>query len=55
MDKRTETQISADQERRLAELQLGALIDAADASGLSDRTASEIWEEAISDIAGPDR
>ncbi len=39
--------IRRDQELRLAELKLGELIDAADAGGLSDLSASEIWEDAL--------
>jgi len=39
--------IRRDQER-LAELKLGEMIDAADAEGLSELTASAVWEEAIS-------
>jgi antitoxin ParD1/3/4 len=39
--------IRRDQER-LAELKLGEMIDAADAEGLSELTASEVWEEAMS-------
>ena len=35
-----------DQMRREAEWKLGEIIDAAEASGLSDRTARQIWDDA---------
>lgn len=34
------------QARREAELRLGEMIDAAEASGVSDRSPSEVWEAA---------
>lgn len=41
--------IRRDQARREAELKLGEMIDAAEVSGVSDRSPSEVWEEAERD------
>ena len=41
--------IRRDQARRQAELKLGEMIDAAEASGVSKRSASEVWADAERD------
>ena len=41
--------IRRDQARRQAELKLGEMIDAAEASGVSKRLASEVWADAERD------
>lgn len=41
-----------DQARRQAELKLGEMIDAAEASGVSDRSPGEVWDEAERDATG---
>jgi len=38
-----------DQARRQAELKLGEMIDAAEASGVSKRSPSEVWSDADRD------
>ena len=42
--------IRRDQARRQAELKLGEMIDAAEASGVSKRSASEVWADAERDV-----
>lgn len=44
--------IRRDQARRQAELKLGEMIDAAEASGVSKRSASVVWAEADHDETG---
>ncbi len=44
--------IRRDQARRQAELKLGEMIDAAEASGVSDRSPGEVWDEAERDATG---
>ncbi|MGD8497536.1 MAG: type II toxin-antitoxin system ParD family antitoxin [Chromatiales bacterium] len=41
--------IRRDQSRRAAELELGQMIDAAEAGGVSNRSPREIWEAAERD------
>lgn len=43
--------IRRDQARREAELKLGEMIDAAEASGMSDRSPREAWDIAEHDTA----
>ncbi len=44
--------VRRDQARREAELKLGEMIDAAEASGVSKRTPSEVWADADRDETG---
>lgn len=44
--------VRRDQERREAENQLRAILDEAESSGVSKRSAQEIWEAAETLIAG---
>ncbi|MCH8071619.1 MAG: hypothetical protein IIA09_06700 [Proteobacteria bacterium] len=47
-----EDPIRRDQARRQAELKLGEMIDAAEASGVSDRSPGEVGDEAERDATG---